>query len=201
MIPDAQVIVVSRTAYSYQLLILLNLTVEVQLGADHGEAAEEAPQKGQEGSTRKVVILLARVFFPMFYVNVQQAREHERKGPHLKPAGRSLSSELRPFLQRCFLRWAMPLSATPRFQFAPVASSNSSRTATLHSSVLLVGLGLFFYRSSDFFSFRVVSNFSLARGFLAMLCVVVYLVFAFVCFSHGGHSQPRADPQQKPRIF
>ena len=141
------------------------------------------------------------MFFPMFYVNVQQAREHERKGPHLKPAGRSLSSELRPFLQRCFLRWAMPLSATPRFQFAPVASSNSSRTATLHSSVLLVGLGLFFYRSSDFFSFRVVSNFSLARGFLAMLCVVVYLVFAFVCFSHGGHSQPRADPQQKPRIF
>merc|ERR1712182_27191 len=93
-----------------------------------------------------------------------------------------------------------PLSM-PRFQFAPVASSNSSRTATLHSSVLLVGLGLFFYRSSDFFSFRVVSNFSLARGFLAMLCVVVYLVFAFVCFSHGGHSQPRADPQQKPRIF
>ena len=62
MIPDAQVIVVSRTAYSYQLLILLNLTVEVQLGADHGEAAEEAPQEGKESGC-EVVVLLAAMFF------------------------------------------------------------------------------------------------------------------------------------------
>merc|ERR1712118_392340 len=138
---------------------------------------------------------------PMFYVNVQQAREHERKGPHLKPAGRSLSSELRPFLQRCFLRWAMPLSAclvSNSLQWRVRIPPGPQRCTALFSSSVLV---YFSTVQATFFSFRVVSNFSLARGFLAMLCVVVYLVFAFVCFSHGGHSQPRADPQQKPRIF
>merc|ERR1712199_2597 len=52
-------------------------------------------------------------------------------------------------------------SATPRFQFAPVASSNSSRTAKLHSFILLVGpRSVFSTVKSDsfFFPFRVVSN-------------------------------------------
>jgi hypothetical protein len=41
---------------------------------------------------------------------------------------------------------AMPLSATRRFQLAPLASSNSPKAAKLHSFVLLVGLGPFFKR-------------------------------------------------------
>merc|ERR1712224_284321 len=129
---------------------------QVQLGADHGEAAEEAPQKGQKGSTRKVVTLLARVFFPMFYVNVQQAREHERKGPHLKPAGRSLSSELRPFLQRFFSGGRCPSQqrlVSNSLQWRVRIPPGPQRCTALFSSSVLV---YFSTVQATFFSFRVV---------------------------------------------
>jgi hypothetical protein len=73
-----------------------------------------------------------------FNVNVHEARGHKRKRERLQAP--LFYSELRPFCS-VVPSWAMPLSATPRFQLAPVASSNSSRTAKLHSYILLVGLG------------------------------------------------------------